>query len=373
MEDISDISVWPRAMQAKLLQWFERYERPLPWRQNPKPYHVLVSENMLQQTTVTSVKPYYQRFMKRFPSLKSLAEANEADVLECWAGLGYYSRARNLRKTAQEIHKLGRFPRSYLKLITLPGLGPYAARAISSIAFKESVGVLDGNVIRILCRLYNLEIPWWKSSERAFLQELADKAVQGVDSSRMNQAMMELGSTLCTARSPSCLICPLLDDCQSLRAGRASSLPLSRPRREREIWVWKPVLYKHRGKIGFVKNDYAPFLKGQLLLPGSVQRQNEKPKHYDFRHSITHHDIYVQIQSEKLSSVGTDNRPSSQVDLRKGRVKGKEIEKKMGKKIKAQGKKADGWDMQWVKSHEVSQQIPFSLVKKVLSYSHQLS
>ena len=292
------VTAWPQSMQENLLKWFEKHQRPLPWRKDPKPYHILVSENMLQQTTVTSVKPYYQRFMKRFPTLKSLAVSSEADVLEYWAGLGYYSRARNLRKAAQEIYKHKSFPRSHSELITLPGVGPYTARAISSIAFKESVGVLDGNVIRILCRLYDLNIPWWKSAERAALQELADKAVQGVDSSCMNQAMMELGSTVCTPQSPTCLICPLLKECQAQKVGHHKSLPLSRPKKEREIWIWKPLLYRHRNKIGFIKNDYAPFLKGQLFLPGSAYKKKKKPKHYDFRHSITHHDIYIQIQKK---------------------------------------------------------------------------
>ena len=265
-------------MQAKLLQWFEEHQRPLPWRQKPKPYHILVSETMLQQTTVTSVIPYYHRFMERFPTLSSLASASEPDVVEYWAGLGYYSRARNLLKVAKEIKKLKKFPRSYLELIRLPGLGPYTSRAISSIAFKESVGVLDGNVIRVLSRLYNLEMEWWKSAGRRVLQDLSDRAVCGVDSSCMNQAMMELGSTICTAQSPTCLICPLLDECQSQKAGRERSLPLSRPRKKREVWIWKPLLYKRRNEIGFVKNNYAPFLKGQLMLPGSAKKQQKNPK-----------------------------------------------------------------------------------------------
>ena len=128
-------------------------------------------------------------------------------------------------KIAKEIRKRKRFPRSYLELIRLPGLGPYTSRAISSIAFKESVGVLDGNVIRVLSRLYDLEIEWWKSAERKVLQDLSDRAVCGVDSSRMNQAMMELGSIICTSQSPACLICPLLDECQSEKTGRERSLP----------------------------------------------------------------------------------------------------------------------------------------------------
>ena len=289
---------------------------------------------MLQQTTVTSVIPYYNRFMKHFPTLNSLASAPEPDVIEHWAGLGYYSRARNLLKTAKEIRRLKKFPSSHSELIKLPGLGPYTSRAISSIAFKEPVGVLDGNVIRILCRLYNLKILWWRSAEKRFLQELADRAVQGVNSSRMNEAMMELGSTLCTPQSPSCLLCPLLGDCQSQKAGNESHLPLNRPKRKREIWIWKPRIYKRRNEIGFVKNDYAPFLSGQLVLPGSVQRQQQKPKKYDFRHSITHHDIYIQMQ---------------------------EINDKMKRQLKIV-------DMKWIKTHEVAKIVPSSLMKKTITH-----
>ena len=326
--------VWTPKMKNKLLKWFEEDQRPLPWRKGCKPYHILISEVMLQQTTVASVVPYYKRFIKRFPTLRLLASASEPDVIEYWAGLGYYSRARNLLKTVKEIRRLKRFPRSYLELMSLPGLGPYTSRAVSSIAFGESVGVLDGNVIRVLCRLYNLEIQWWKSAERKTLQDLADQAVQGVDSSRMNQAMMELGSTICMSQSPSCLICPLLGECQSQKAGNEKSLPLSRPKRKREIWVWRPLIYKRRNEIGFVKNDYAPFLNGQLVLPGSAQRQQCKPKKYDFRHSITHHDIYIQTQ-------------------------------KINKTLKGRLKSAD---IKWVKTHEVAKIVPSSLVKKTLDH-----
>ena len=327
---------WSPQMQTKLLNWFKENQRPLPWRKNSKPYPILISETMLQQTTVTSVIPYYNRFIRRFPSLKALASASEPDVIEHWAGLGYYSRAQNLLKTARQIYKMKNFPRSFSELMDLPGLGPYTSRAISSISFKEPVGVLDGNVIRVLCRLYNLEIPWWKSAQRQSLQELADQAVQGVDSSQMNQAMMELGSTICTSQSPTCFICPLLGECQSQKAGREKNLPLSRPKKKREVWVWKPLIYKRRhNEIGFIKNDYAPFLKRQLVLPGSAHKQQQKPKEYDFRHSITHHDIYIQTQ------------------------------KKITKKTKLRLKNAD---MRWVRTDEVAKIVPSSLVRKTLDH-----
>ena len=327
--------IWTQKMKEALTEWFTRHQRPLPWRKkSPHPYEVLISETMLQQTTVTSVISYYRSFIKRFPSLRSLALASEKEVFEYWTGLGYYSRARNLLKTAQEIHKLRRFPRSYSELIKFPGLGPYTSRAISSIAFKEPVGVLDGNVIRVLCRLYNLAIPWWKSAYRKMLQDLADQAVQGTNSAVMNQALMELGSTICQPHSPSCLICPLLKECQAQRAGQQRQLPLKRPRRNREIWVWKPLLYQRQNKIGFVVNNYAPFLQGQLIFPGSAQKQSKKPKKYDFRHSITHYDIYTKIQK---------------VD-----------------KTASQHKKG----MKWLQVHKVAQWTPSSLIHKTLRSPH---
>ena len=347
---------WTPQMKTKLLSWFEENQRALPWRQHSSPYGILVSEAMLQQTTVTAVIPYYKNFMHRFPTIHHLASASEEDVLASWAGLGYYRRARYLWSAAKKISSLKEFPRSHSELIEFPGLGPYTARAISSIAFKEPVGVLDGNVIRILCRLFHLKISWWKSAEQKLLQGLSDNAVQGVDSSSMNQAMMELGATICTPQSPACFLCPLLRFCKSQKVGAEFSLPLAKPRREREIWLWKPQLYRCGNEIGFVKNDYAPFLKGQWIFPGSASRQKIKPQQYNFRHSITHHDIYIDIE------VCTQNIKSKTLVMLKG-MKGL-----MLKDMRVVDMKMMPQGMKWIHVHELERVVPFSLVKKTLQH-----
>ena len=331
------------SIQVKLLSWYKENARPLPWRKNREPYRIWISEVMLQQTTVTAVIPYYKNFMSRFPTLKALAQAELSEVYEYWAGLGYYSRARNLKKAAEEVNKKKSFPKTHTELLELPGFGPYTARAVSSLAFSEPVGVLDGNVIRVLSRLYNLRSKWWKSTERNKLQALADDLVQNHPSETVNQALMELGATICTPKSPKCILCPWLNECAAKKAGLESTLPLQKPKRALEVWIWKPQVQTHNNKFYFEKNYYAPFLKNALIPPGRVEKAEAKPKDFDFCHSITHHKIYVQIHvqnSKKGFSI--DN---SHQDSRRNN--------------------ADGC---WLSAEEISGANPASLIKKTIGY-----
>lgn len=285
--------------EAKHLKsWYLENQRPLPWRLNKDPYRIWISEMMLQQTTVTAVIPYFERFLKKFPTIEALKKAPISDVLEMWAGLGYYSRARNIHKASQHLSSKN-FPQSYKLLIELPGFGPYTARAVSSLAFGEKVGVVDGNVIRVLSRYYGWARPWWNSKERDEYQKMADRWVQDEDPSIINQAFMELGATICTPQSPSCLLCPLRPNCQALKDHNWNELPLKKPKKKSEIWVWKAELYFKKNQVGLVANTYLPFLKGQLVFPGQVTRQSAKPKKFDVKHGITHHDIYVLVKSSK--------------------------------------------------------------------------
>lgn len=284
---------------SKLQKWFQENQRPLPWRENRDPYRIWISETMLQQTTTQAVIPFFKKFLKKFPTVKSLAKAEEADVLEAWSGLGYYSRARNLHKAAKEILQLGSFPQSYEQLIQLPGFGPYTSRAVSSIAFSENVGVLDGNVIRILSRKENLKAQWWKTAERKQLQELADKVVYGFPANELNQAMMELGATICTPTSPTCYLCPWLKSCKSHKTNEHLDLPLKKPKKTKEIWIWEPYFELKKKNIPLTKNTYSPFLKNQWLFPGTARKVSAKPKSYDFKHNITHHEIYVCIKNNQ--------------------------------------------------------------------------
>ena len=255
---------------------------------------------MLQQTTVVAVIPYYEKFLKRFPTLKSLGTARLEDVLEMWAGLGYYSRARNLHKAAQALlarTKAGAFPKTAAELLELPGFGPYTSRAVASLAFGEAVGVLDGNVIRVLSRVFGLKLEWWKTKEREQLQNIADALAQAQDPYLINQGLMELGATVCTPQSPACLMCPWSQACVARDENLIGELPLKKPRKAFEVWVWTPHVYVHNQRVALVRNDYAPFLKGQMLFPGDAKKVSQKPKKYDVKHGITHHDIYIQVAS----------------------------------------------------------------------------
>ena len=280
-----------------LSRWFEGNHRPLPWRASKKAYPIWISEIMLQQTTVKTVIPFFKRFMKAFPSVENLAQAPLEEVYKYWAGLGYYSRAENIHRAAKELSKKTEFPKTHTELLKLPGFGKYTARAVSSQAFGEPVGVVDGNVIRVLCRLFGLKIEFWKSPGQKKLQELTDHyARTSGDPGILNQALMELGATVCTPTNPACLLCPLNKNCVALKKNEIKNLPLKKPKRKTEIWQWNVELHEQRGKIAFVKNKYAPFLKGRMIFPGQVVKKSEPPSRFHFQHSITHHRIYVSIK-----------------------------------------------------------------------------
>ncbi len=212
----------------KLLAWYDRHRRALPWRERPEPYRVWISEVMLQQTQVATATPYFERFVARFPSVEALAAAEETEVLALWSGLGYYRRARQLLAAARQVVAAGGLPREARRLEELPGIGPYTAAAIASIAFGEAVPVLDGNVARVLARrLADPADPAGATTRRRLLaaaRELLDPARPG-DS---NQALMELGATLCTPRAPRCPACPLATGCRARVAGRPEAYPQPR-------------------------------------------------------------------------------------------------------------------------------------------------
>lgn len=281
----------------KLVEWYRTIRRDLPWRKNRDPYRIWISEVMLQQTTVAAVIPYYEKFLKRFPSLQTLATSPVEDVLEYWAGLGYYSRARNLHKSSQALHENG-FPKTAAELLEFPGFGPYTARAVSSLAFDEKTGVLDGNVIRVLCRMYGRAVEYWKPAGRNELQEIADKLAQTDHPADLNQGMMELGATVCTPMNPACLLCPWQAKCVARLEGRIPELPLKKPRREIEVWLWTPKIAIKNGKVFVEPNTYAPFLKNHDLPPGEVKRLAKAPKKFSFRGGVTHHDIFVDVVKE---------------------------------------------------------------------------
>ena len=227
----------------QLLSWFDQNGRKdLPWQLNKTPYRVWVSEIMLQQTQVTSVITYYQRFMTSFPDIKSLADANEDQVLEHWAGLGYYARARNLHKAAKlviENHQ-GNFPDTIEEIIDLPGIGRSTAGAILSIAFKQQATILDGNVKRVLCRLHTIDTwPGEKKTETK-LWQIAESLTPPERTGDYTQAIMDLGATLCTRAKPDCLNCPFTKHCKAFATDLQSALPKSKPKKtipQKHTWI----------------------------------------------------------------------------------------------------------------------------------------
>ena len=218
------------SFRKQLLDWYRQFQRDLPWRKTLDPYGIWISEIMLQQSRVAAVIPYYGRFVQRFPDVRALAKASQEGVLRVWSGLGYYSRARNLQKTAQQIVSKhgGRFPETEKDALALPGIGQYTAAAILSIAFDAKLAVLDGNVARVLARLGAIRGDLRESEKWQGLRATAEKYLDKKSPGEWNQAMMELGAMVCTPRSPQCLLCPVARFCQARKLGDPESFPEKR-------------------------------------------------------------------------------------------------------------------------------------------------
>lgn len=223
-----------RRLAGALLDWYDREKRDLPWRHTDDPYAILVSECMLQQTQVATVLPYYRRFLKRFPDVQSLARAGEEEVLREWAGLGYYSRARNLHKSARKIveENGGCVPSSFAELLFLPGVGRYVAGAVSSIAFGLAQPAVDANVLRVLSRLLGIrELPGSTRARQDF-EETVRQFIPPERAGDFNQALMELGALVCPASAPRCGACPWAAHCEARASGEPEAFPAAPPRRE---------------------------------------------------------------------------------------------------------------------------------------------
>lgn len=302
---------------SDLDKWFDQQKRVLPWRQRPTLYRVWISEIMLQQTQVATVIPYFQRFMKSFPSVKKLAQAPEEEVIRLWAGLGYYSRARNLHRGAKLIHQRKRFPRTREEWLQIPGVGPYTAGAIVSLALNEPEPILDGNIERVLSRLRcvdqnplggSIKGRLWRLSE-AFLKCATH---EGLEPRNFNQALMEIGATVCLSKNPRCFICPLTSICRSYQTATQHHYPLKKPKKP-----WKQVeeevscILNSEGKILLEKRGAGEWRAGLWDLPRQVNNRQTKTRNLKFlgkvttRHVVTHHQItrktsiYEQIQQKR--------------------------------------------------------------------------
>jgi A/G-specific adenine glycosylase len=265
------------AWTQRLLDWFERYQRRMPWRDAPHPYHVWLSEVMLQQTQVETVIPYFQRFVRSFPDVHSLAAADQQDVLKLWEGLGYYSRARNLHKAAQMVVDRygGVLPPDRQTLQTIPGFGPYTAAAVSSIAFGQPVPVVDGNVLRVFCRFWGIDTDIRQPRVKTDLQARLQPYVETVPPALFNQAIMELGALLCRPKSPQCGACPLATDCVAYHSGRTAELPVkSRRKPVPHYAIAVGVIWKD-DRILISRRRQDQMLGGLWELPGGKQQPDE--------------------------------------------------------------------------------------------------
>lgn len=267
----------PSPLAIRLLEWYAQHARQLPWRRQSDPYALWVSEIMLQQTRVETVIPYFQRWIARFPDIRTLAEATQQEVLRYWEGLGYYSRARNLHQAAQLVMREygGTLPRQAKALRRLPGIGRYTSAALASIAFGEDEATLDGNIRRVLARYFDVNLPLGSAGSEKMLWDLARANLPSGKASQYNQALMDLGATICTPRDPDCLDCPLMDICQAYRLGNQASRPIKRTRPVLPHHVVGTAVIQKGGRVLIAQRPQRGLLGGLWEFPGGKLRSGE--------------------------------------------------------------------------------------------------
>lgn len=258
-----------RTVPQHLLEWYRANARPMPWHQDADPYHLLVAATMLQQTQVETALPYLERFLQRFPTVRALAGADEEEVLRYWAGLGYYSRARNLHRAAQQIVQRysGVVPCEAKVLRELPGVGEYTAGAVASIACGRAEPALDANGYRILARLLAIEEDITRTAVRRRLWDACRQILPADAPGDFNQALMDLGATICTARAPRCLVCPLAGECLAFRQGRQGEIPVLPARRATEKVHDVCVAVEREGRWLMVKRENGRLWRGMWEFP----------------------------------------------------------------------------------------------------------
>lgn len=273
-----DLPKMRKAVRTRLLAWFAQHRRALPWRSRRTPYRVWIAELMLQQTRVEQAEPYFRRFMKAFPSLRALASASRQDVLKQWEGLGYYARARRLHETARALveHHGGHFPRTYDGLLKLPGIGPYTASAVGSLAFDLDVAVVDGNVVRVLSRLFGYRKDVASAAGKKRLQAWADDLLPKGRAASFNEAMMELGALVCTPRAPACGTCPLQTVCVARAEGRPERYPVKKRRKPvPHKVVGAAVTVRRDGRLLIARRNDHAMLGGLWEFPGGTRESRE--------------------------------------------------------------------------------------------------
>jgi A/G-specific adenine glycosylase len=312
----------PRLARRLLMDWYSAARRDLPWRRTRDPWHILLSEVMLQQTRVTAVIPYYERFVERYPTPADFAAAAEPDVLRLWSGLGYYSRARNLQRAARAIVEAGAFPSTYEGIARLPGVGEYTAAAVASIAFSLPHAVMDGNVIRVLSRLVAEQGDVVARSVRVRLREEAQRLLDLRRPGDFNQALMELGATICLPKNPQCLLCPWRDLCHARAGGLAETLPVKRRKRDPIALTLTLLIVEKHGRHGSKlllrpRGRTEPRLAGFWELPEArhLPSSERLDRLGGFRHSITRNDYAVEVYAARIIKSPKDFRWFAWEDL----------------------------------------------------------
>ena len=307
----------PESLSAQLLAWYDRHARVMPWRVAPQdraagvrpdPYRVWLSEVMLQQTTVAAVKDYFHRFTARWPAVTDLAAAPDADVMGEWAGLGYYARARNLLKCARAVmvDHGGRFPDSREGLLTLPGIGPYTASAIAAIAFDEPATVVDGNVERVMARMFRVGTPL--PAAKPELTALAASLTPQHRPGDYAQAVMDLGATLCTPRSPACGICPWVGACLARADGVQADLPRKSPKPDKPVRHGTLWLGHRDGAVLLERRPDRGLLGGMLGFPGDgwdgpggvAPAAGDWDEIGEVRHTFTHFHLILRVLTARI-------------------------------------------------------------------------
>ncbi|MCB1177420.1 MAG: A/G-specific adenine glycosylase [Leptospiraceae bacterium] len=354
--------------QKKLINWYQKNKRNLPFRKDKNPYKIWISEVMLQQTRVGAMLPSYENFIKKFPTIEILAKSSEKEVLSFWKGLGYYSRAINLRKGAIYLvtNFNGKFPRKLEEILKVPGIGPYTGRAILSIAFDEPVAVLDGNVKRVLSRLFCYEKDIKDSKNNIELQEIADSFLNINFSGDHNQAMMELGATICIL-NPICLYCPINNSCKAYLSGKVNEFPIRK--KEKEKLEIKLIFYfvTKNGKYLLIKDSNKRFFKKIYSPPFSIEGKN-LPENYN-----PINEFYNRLNKLKPDIVTTGKKHSithHSIELLISKIDWKDILKiqnDSGNLINEK-KLLQDLDYKWIDKNDLEEEFPSSIAKKIKSF-----
>ena len=309
---------------SQILDWYSRNMRDLPWRKSRNPYQIWLSEIILQQTRVNQGLPYYLKFVETYPTVHDLANADEREVLRVWQGLGYYSRARNLHKCAKIISENhnGNFPNTYNELLKLPGIGNYTAAAIASIAFGEKVAVVDGNVYRVLSRIYGIDDDISSGKGQKVFQEKANELISENQPDEFNQALMEFGALQCVPKNPDCIICPFSADCFAKESNMQADLPVKIKKVKVRKRYFHYIAFEAEGKLALKERSDSDIWRGlyDFHLIESDQKQDwdalsgadliksiksqvvaidESP---EYKHILTHQRIFATFYTVKLKT-----------------------------------------------------------------------